>query len=240
MTTAGNLLLMIGTDSLDEGSRRDLLAEGWRFYADDSVSLPAMLWFALKVADGLEGTYTFFYEGSTCPGTAEGYLVVIELNGGGITPVWAIDTVGVGTPVTWPAVTMLGQGIVFAVTVVAAGGTPLVTAPAGYTLVDSYTFTNCPDTEFLVWSNTVVAGVETPGPSDDPVVSWCALTIGLHAFEANVLELGLIDITPSPVGTPVSDGTDTGEATTPRPDDAFPLPPNPSGIIVPGPTWKEG
>lgn len=236
MTTAGNLLVMVGSDSLDEGSRRLILDEGWRFYANDAVATPSMLWFALKVADGTEGPYTLFFTEASCPGDSDGYLVVVELAGGGITPLWDAGS-GSGA-VTWPAVVMLGAGIVFAVAITRAGGSSLVTAPAGYSEVDRYAFTACPDAEFVVWSKTVAAGSETPGPSDDPGVSWATLTLGLHAFASNVIEVGLMGLSPSPVGTPKDNGTDSGDDPGSRLDDDFPLPPDPSGVVVPGPTWE--
>lgn len=243
--TAGNLLMLVGTKSLRSESEAALAADGWVYVTDSPPEVgAASLWVALKVADGTETNITLF--GTTtptfCPGLGrEFYFVAVEMSGGGVAYEWNMQSgPGIGVdPIAFGDVTMVGDGIVFAAAVSKRAANPITTDPVGYTLLDTYAFTYCPNEEFALWDKVVTAGTETPGDSDDVDNEWYTVTLGVYGFEASVIEQAVIELLPNSVSTPLDTGTDTGVDPDTRLPDAFQLPPEPAGIEVPGPTWEE-
>lgn len=242
MTTAGNVLVMIGTQLPNEDAVELLLGDNWRIYYPSALAGdPCSMWYAVKLADGTEGEYTLGFEPPSCPATNQGYVVVVELSGATLTPLAATDTQTSPAfgDITFGGVGALGQCAVFACAVSMAGAEDFTTGPAGYAELDRFTFDACPNHEFILWYSTEPGGTVTPGDAAGVDARWRSLELVIHAYSANLAELGLIDLVPFGVGSPVSDGTDVGDIVPPRLPDEFPLPPEPTGIIVPGPTWEE-
>lgn len=233
-----NLLVMVGTDSLTQFTRRDLMADGWQLFIDDASYSAVTLWYALKRAIGDEELIDLYFDMDFCSiAQQRGYAAVVELGGAALVPVSATST-ATGAPQFSP-VTMGGQSIVFAAVVTDTDFNPQPSPPSGYDLVDTWAAT-CPNHRFYLWSkDLLVGGVEDPSNIIGSVANHRSLVLGIHAIEANITELGLLDISPMHVASLHNNGSDVGVIDVVRDPDVNPLPPEPTETEIPvTPPWR--
>lgn len=234
--TADDVILVLGTGDLTDECVNDLYRSGYIYYppiwSDDPVLWAAILW-----AQGGEDDIVLSWEPHATLPYQEQMAFVLQLTGGTIANPKVAGNTDITGAIAFDSVTMDGDGRVFTFMVASYPHTSVLATPSGYTSVDNGTASNPPNGSYRIAQKSVNAGAEAPGNSATISYPWATLTVGIHSLSSNITGVLRVDAVGGNARVAIPDGDELPGVPRQQPREAFPFPPEPKGIEIPGPPW---